>query len=441
MKLSKYPIKTLKNDPKDAEAASHLLMLKAGFLKQITSGVFVYTPMMWRVLKKIMQIVRQEMDKAGAIELSMPILQPKELWQQTGRWDDYVKSGTLFYLKDRRKAELCLGPTHEEIITSLAKQEIQSYKDLPVNFYQITTKFRDELRPRAGLLRGREFIMKDSYSFDADEQSHKQSYEKMRQAYNKIFTRSGLDFLMIEADTGQMGGSSSHEFIVKSEAGEDLIAKCSDCNYASNTELLKDKVDVENLRVKAPCPKCQGKLELTCGIELGHLFNLGTKYSRKPSRDDPTGLSATYLDKAGKEQALFMGCYGIGIARIAACAIELFNDKSGMIWPKAIAPYQIVIVIANMAETQQVQTAGDLYNRLTKLGVEAALDDRKERIGFKLNDADLIGYPYKLIIGKSLQQGVVELKSRKSGEVEKIKVEEVEDRVVEIMKNDMKNLI
>jgi prolyl-tRNA synthetase len=548
MLFSRLLIPTLREDPGEAETVSHRLMLRAGLIRKTAAGIYTYLPLGLRIIRKIEQIIREEMNRAGAQELLMPIASPAELWRETGRWDFYGKE--LFRLKDRHERDFCLGPTHEEVITDLIRREVRSYRQLPLNCYQIQTKFRDEIRPRFGLMRGREFIMKDAYSFDQDEQGARESYQKMYDAYHRIFTRCGLTFRAVEADTGLIGGSSSHEFMVLAETGEETIVYSDQGTYAANVEraevqppteqsaeaarpaqkrptpgartveevtaflkiaprqLVKtllyktpkdivavlvrgdhqvneiklkkllgatdaDLADEQTLRdvgvppgfagpiglrpkirivadhaVKAltnvvvgandegahyvdanfgrdfqvehfadlrsakagdPSPHGGGTLREAKGIEVGHVFMLGTKYSK--------AMGATFLDPQGQERVAVMGCYGIGVGRTAASAIEQNHDAKGIVWPVPIAPFHAHLLPLTQSAGVQ-STARELYDVLTAAGIEVLWDDRDERAGVKFNDADLIGAPYQVVIGdKSLAQGVVELKERKSGQV------------------------
>ncbi|HEY5974794.1 MAG TPA: proline--tRNA ligase [Geobacteraceae bacterium] len=556
MRYSEYFIPTVKETPADAEVISHQLMLRAGMIRKLAAGIYNYLPLGLRSIRKVEQIVREEMNRAGGIELLMPMVTPAELWQESGRWEKYGPE--LRRLKDRKEAEFCLGPTHEEVVTDIVRREVKSYRQLPLNLYQVQTKFRDEIRPRFGLMRGREFIMKDAYSFDADEAGANVSYEKMYQAYRRIFQRCGLNFRAVEADTGSIGGSYSHEFMVLADSGEDAIASCSACEYAANVEkaearlpigpehaeprplervatpgkksieevssflevpasttvkllvfqadgaplgillrgdhdlneiklqkflqcetlemaadevvtkaagapvgylgpvgtplrivadmavqglknficganeegyhlknvnldrdcIVTEFADLRNVTHGDPCPRCQeGALELWRGIEVGHVFKLGTKYS--------TALRATYLDADGKEQTIFMGCYGIGIGRTVAACIEQNHDDNGIIFPLPIAPFHCIISAVNPKEEIVRTTAEQLYAELTAAGIEALLDDRDERPGVKFKDADLIGIPLRLVVGsKNLADGNVELKQRRSGEVQLLPINE-----------------
>ena len=575
MKMSKLFVQTLREFPSDAEVISHKMLARAGYIRKLTSGVYNYLPLMWRVLKKIENIVREEMDAAGAQELLMPFVQPKELWEESGRWDAYGKE--LMRLKDRHDRIMCLGPTHEEIITAIARDGLKSYKQMPVNLYQIQSKFRDEVRPRYGLLRGREFIMKDAYSFDTSEEGLDKEYQNMARAYKRIFDRCGLDTKMVQSDSGAIGGSVSHEFMVitDTDAGENDVFYC-ECDYAANSnhavsklpeavvdgkdyfketkivdtpethsieelskllnipstlilkslvyivdknpvialiradrtveetklmnavggieiriasaaeiaELMADNgfdavpgfigpkgmkeipiiadetvrdmrnfvvginqtdkhlvganladLGIDNIKyadirlVEAGdfCPECGKPLKVTKGIEVGNIFKLGTKYS-KP-------MNAVYLDKNGKSHPYIMGCYGIGISRTAAAAVEAHNDEHGIKWPISIAPYHVVIVPVNIQDKLQMETAEKMYEELKKAGVEVVLDDRDERAGVKFKDADLIGFPYRVTVGKTINDGLVEYKTRETGEVEKVKPETAVEHLIEIVKN------
>ena len=588
MRLSQQLFVTLREDPAEAEIPSHKCLVRAGYIRRIGSGIYAYLPLMWRVLQKVSQIVREEMNKAGAQECLLPQLQPAELWQESGRWDTYTKAeGIMFALTDRQNRELGLGPTHEEVITAVARDLIRSYRQLPVNLYQIQTKFRDEIRPRFGLMRGREFIMKDAYSFNLDEECLKKTYQAMDIAYRNIFRRCGLAFRAVEADSGAIGGSASQEFMVLADAGEDEVLFTADEKYAANVEkavsLPADKVAsplkkfakketpntntieslakfldcsataiVKNvlyevvydsgitvlvlvsirgdqevnevklqnelvrqasrynaktiLALKIPDAAAQQKwatkplplgyiapdlednllkkagdiapqflriadntvtdlenfitganetgfhvvganwgqdfilpelivdlrkarvgdraihdpdqtLQSARGIEVGHIFQLGYKYSQ--------AMNAFYTNEAGESTPICMGCYGIGVSRLAQAAVEQSYDKDGIIWPVAIAPYQAIVVIPNLADAEQVKTAESLYNELNQAGIETLLDDRDERAGVKFKDADLIGIPYRIVTGKSLKSGKVELVERASKKASEVAINEV----------------
>ena len=567
MRYSQTLIPTLKETPAEAEVASHRLLLRAGFIRKLTAGIYTYLPMGLAAIRKVEQIVREEMNRSGAQELLMPMVQPADLWSETGRYEKYGPELLRFH--DRHNRESCLGPTHEEVITDLARREVRSYRDLPVNLYQIQTKFRDEIRPRFGLMRGREFIMKDAYSFDVDDAAAGTTYESMYDAYKRIFTRCGLEFRPVEADSGSIGGSFSHEFMVLADTGEDTLVICTDCDYAANSEKaavaqiaadesqmlplekvetpgkrkvpavcefmaiepselaktmvyktdkgvvavlvrgdrevqevkLKNLLDVNDvemaddkevfdatgvptgylgpvgIRVRLlvdqevaamknfvvganeknfhmrnvncgrdfeaaevadlrqvtpddPCPSCGGTVTLKEGIEVGHVFKLGTGYSES--------MNAVYQTKDGKEQHMVMGCYGIGVSRIVAAAIEQNHDENGMIFPMPLAPVQVILLNLGLKDAQIRETAESLYGELQEQGVEVLLDDRDERPGFKFKDADLLGIPLRVTVGKSLtKNGVVELRHRKDGETEELAPENVTQRILEIIASEL----
>lgn len=588
MRLSQMLFVTLREDPAEAEIPSHKLLLRAGYIRRVGSGIYAYLPLMWRVLQKISQIVREEMNATGAQECLLPQLQPAELWRESGRWDTYTQAeGIMFALTDRQERELGLGPTHEEVITTIARDMIRSYRQLPLHLYQIQTKFRDEIRPRFGLMRGREFIMKDGYSFNADEESLKKTYQDMNQAYSNVLRRSGLAFRAVDADSGAIGGSGSQEFMVLAEAGEDQVLYTEDGQYAANvekavslpaaaepsqfttyekretpgtetiekvckflkcspTQLVKNvlyqavynngmtvlvlviirgdqevnEVKLQNeltklanqygaqtvLALTVPDTAAQQKwassplplgyiapnitddyirqaqeihpkflrlvdktavdlkhfvtgsnesgyhvvganwgeqfqlpqrvvevrkassgdravhdpnqiLQSARGIEVGHIFQLGTKYSQ--------ALGATYTNEQGEEVPLVMGCYGLGVSRLAQAAVEQSYDKDGIIWPVAIAPYHVIVTIPNVADATQVTAAEQLYHQLNSAGIETLLDDRDERAGVKFKDADLIGIPYRIVTGRSLQSGKVEVVERAKRKSQEIALDEV----------------
>jgi prolyl-tRNA synthetase len=561
MLFSKMFIPTVKEDPKEAEVVSHKLMLRAGFIRKLSSGIYTWLPLGLKSLRKVEQIIREEMNKKGAQEILMPLVQPKELWVESARWEKYGKE--LLRFIDRNGRELCLAPTHEEVVTDLVRREIKSYKELPLTLYQIQTKFRDEIRPRFGVMRGREFSMKDAYSFDVDEPNAEKSYRDMHDAYMSIFKRCGFRFGVVEADSGQIGGSFSHEFMVLAETGEDTIISCDTCDYAANLEraevgivekttgkgkgrfkrvptpgmkkvedvaaflgITADKlvktmiynsdkgiigvlvrgdreinetklknllnfdyvelasesvieettggplgfsgpvglkiplyadsdvmfmedfivggnegdvhiIDVniedftitgfDDIKVAVPgdkCPRCAGKLSSSRGIEVGHIFKLGLKYSK--------AMNAAYLDKDGKEQCMVMGCYGIGVGRTVAAAIEQGNDENGMILPAAIAPFEVNVLPVNTSHTESMELAHTVYKELLNKGIDTLLDDRDERPGVKFKDCDLIGIPLRVTIGeRNLKEGLVEIKLRSEKESQKIPKENIIEKVVE----------
>ena len=401
---SKIFLPTLKDTPQDAEVISHQLMLRAGMIRRVTSGIYTWLPIGLKVLRKVENIVREEMDASGAQEVLMPMVQPKELWEETQRWE---KMGPeLLRIQDRHERDFCLGPTHEEVITDLIRNNVKSYKELPLNLYQIQTKFRDEVRPRYGVMRGREFLMKDSYSFNLDEDSLNESYVLMKEAYKKILDRLGLQFKIVKADSGAIGGDTSEEFHVLAENGEDTIAISDSSDFAINTELLLEEgEDIESLQGK-PSPDGEGIIEIKKGIEVGHIFQLGKVYT--------DAMKANVLDNEGKAQNLYMGCYGIGVSRLVAAAIEQNNDDKGILWPEAMTPFEVNIIAIGFDKDEKIAKAStDLYSKLSSMGYEVMLDDRKDGYGTKMKDAELIGIPINIIIGKQyLQNGEIELKHR-----------------------------
>lgn len=569
MLASKLYAPTLREVPSDADVVSQQLMLRAGFMRKVANGLYSFLPLGWRSIKKIEAIIREEMDRSGAQEVMMPILQPADIWKESGRWNAY--GAEMMRINDRHDVEYCLGPTHEEMITTLVKNEINSYRQLPVNLYQIQSKFRDERRPRYGLMRSREFIMKDGYSFDIDDAAADVSYKTMYDAYSRIFTRCGLTFRPVEADSGAIGGSNTHEFMAIAEAGEADIIHCSACDYAANIEIgkpgimkqveealkelevvdtpqastieavaemlnlplektikavvyaIEDKVilamvrgdhDVNEVAVQhavngsvepematpeqlekvgltagfispvglkqtddfaivvdesvmetynvcggankadahyininpkrdfntediivAPirlitkddvCPECHSPLEYSKGIEVGQVFKLGTKYSES--------LQATYLDQNGRPNAMVMGCYGIGVSRTLAATIEQYHDENGIIWPRAIAPFEVVIVPINAKDEALMSTSTTIYDTLLNDKVDVLLDDRKDRAGVKFKDADLIGYPLRITVSKNtLESNEVEIRVRKTGEAINCPIDKVSNKVQELL--------
>lgn len=564
MRYSQYLLPTLKETPADAEVISHQLMMRAGMIRKAAAGIYSYMPFGLRSIRKMEQIIREEMDRAGAIECLMPMANPAELWQESGRWDKYGKE--LLRFKDRKSTDFCMGPTHEEVITDIIRNTVNSYRQLPLNLYQIQTKFRDEIRPRFGLMRGREFIMKDAYSFDLEDSGADTAYSKMYQAYRNIFNRCGLKFRAVEADSGAIGGSFSHEFMVLAESGEDGIVSCDACEYAANIEKAEliyrdietpaataeltrvetpDKKTIEDvahflnivpsqlvktlivqtstdevvavllrgdrelndiklanllgvdwalmaedsivkdvtgaptgfagpvgldIRVIAdsevkgmadfviggnavdvhftganldrdftvtqyadvrqavagdPCPRCDcGKFESWRGIEVGHVFKLGTKYS--------DSMNATVLDANGKAQPLVMGCYGIGVGRTVAAAIEQNHDEYGMKLPMPLAPFHVLISMVNPKDEQVRDVSEQLYRELLDAGIEVLLDDRDERPGIKFKDADLIGIPLRVTVGaRNLKEGNVELKERSSGDQSLVAIDAVATQLIQ----------
>ena len=401
---SKVFIPTLKDSPQDAEVISHQLMLRAGMIRKVSSGIYTWLPLGLKVLRKIENIVREEMDQSGAQEVLMPMVHPKELWEETKRWE---KMGPeLLRFKDRHDRDFCLGPTHEEVITDLVRNNVKSYKELPLNIYQIQTKFRDEIRPRYGVMRGREFLMKDSYSFNIDEASLQETYLLMRNTYKKILERIGLEYKIVKADSGAIGGDASEEFHVLAENGEDTIAISDASEFAINTELLLNEgEDISSLEGK-PSPDGNGVIEIKKGIEVGHIFQLGKIYTEL--------MKVNVLNQEGRAVDLFMGCYGIGVSRLVAAAIEQNNDDKGILWPESIAPYEVNIVAIGYAKEPKIaEAANNLSEQLQSMGYEVIIDDRKDGYGTKMKDAELIGIPVNIIIGnKFIESGEVELKHR-----------------------------
>jgi len=550
MRYSQLLLPTTKETPSEAEVVSHQLLVRGGFIRKLTSGMYTYLPLGFRALQKVIGIVREEMNRAGAQEILMPMVQPGDLWQESGRWKKYGPE--LLRFRDRHDRDYCLGPTHEEVVTDIARRELQSYRQLPINLYQIQTKFRDEIRPRFGLMRGREFVMKDAYSFDVDDAGASRSYEIMHRAYSRIFARCGLEFRAVEADTGTIGGSYSHEFMVLAETGEDTLVICDACAYAANVEkaaivpldeaapdgaqqalarvatpgmkqvdkvaeclkvrpsdviktmiyladgkpvaaLVRGDREVQTVKLKnlldanevealteeqvwqqtrlpvgylGPmdlditvvadqevmrmvdavaganekgfhctgvnpgrdfqpdvvgdlrqiaaddrCPVCGGSLRLKEGIEVGHIFKLGTNYSE--------AMAATFQDSDGQEKPFIMGCYGIGVSRVVAAAIEQNHDAKGIIFPVPLAPFQVIVLNLGPKDETFCRVAEGLYNDLRAQGLDVLYDDRDERPGSKFNDADLLGIPFRLTVGKTYEkEGKVELRSRRTGETE-----------------------
>ena len=400
MRYSKSGITTSKNIPGDAEIISHQLMIRSGMIKKLASGLYTWMPLGLKVLKKIENIIKNEMNNIDALEILMPAIQPSELWKESGRWDKYGPE--LLRLKDRHDREFCFGPTHEEIITDIARQDIKSYKQLPIIYYQIQTKFRDEIRPRFGVMRAREFLMKDAYSFHENEECLNETYKTVFQAYRNCFDKIGFEYKVVNADNGQIGGSESHEFHVIAETGEDELIFSDSSDYAINSELFSKPPKEGD-----DCPDGSGKVKIKRGIEIGHIFKLGKNYS--------TSMNATVSNKKNENVKMIMGCYGIGVSRIAAASIEQSHDEKGIIWPKSIAPYDISIIAIGYTKNDVIKKYSDnLYSILKKDNIDVLLDDRDVRPGNMFSDSDLIGIPNKIIISKQfLEKQSLELKNRK----------------------------
>lgn len=412
MKQSLLFAPTLKDAPKDAEVKSHKLMARAGLIKQTAAGIYSYLPLGKRAMNKIERIVREEHDKRGCSEMLMPALQPRDLWEESGRWAEYGPE--LFRLKDRKERDFCLGPTHEEVITQVVRDYINSYKKLPLALYQIQTKFRDELRPRFALMRGREFIMKDLYTFHTDDADLDLWYESIKEAYTTIFKRMGLETKIVSSDTGQIGGKAADEFMVMSEVGEDTISYCDTCSYGANQEF-------SGLHAGDSCPKCKGgTIKEAKGIEVGNIFKLGTKYSES--------MNAYYNDPEGHKVPVVMGCYGLGISRTLMAAVEQHSDENGIVWPREISPFEVHVLPLKMNDAFTVDSANAIYKELNT-SFETLLDDRDERPGIKFKDADLIGVPYRIVVGKDIKDGKVEFTNRYTGETKLVKTTEISDLI------------
>ena len=423
MKTSNLLLATQRENPSDAETISHKLMIKAGLIRKVASGVYNWLPLGIKVLRKVENIVRQEMNNSGAQEILMPMVQPSELWKETGRWQQYGKELLIF--QDRHDREFCLGPTHEEIITDLCRNEIRSHRQLPITIYQIQTKFRDEIRPRFGVMRSREFIMKDAYSFDLSEAQMDRSYQSMKKAYIKIFDSLGLDYRIVKADSGAIGGSESEEFHVLADSGEDLLAFSDKSDYAINAELLIESMSDQNpegLEGK-DSPDGKGKLKLKRGIEVGHIFKLGKKYSESMKLSIQTEKGNVHPE---------MGCYGIGISRIVAAAIEQNHDEKGIIWSKEISPYGTALIEINPKNNNNLKNqCSEIYNLLIKNGHEVLWDDRDQSAGVKFSDMELIGIPQMIIIGeKSFKEGKVELKVRGENKITTLDLDEIINKII-----------
>lgn len=407
MKQTTLFINTLREMPKDAEINSHKILLKGGYVKQVAAGIYTYMPLAYIVIKKIENIVREELDKIGCAELLMPTLQPKELWMESGRWDNYGKE--MMRIKDRHDREFCLGPTHEEVITAVVRDSINSYKKLPVALYQIQNKFRDEFRPRFGLMRGREFIMKDLYTFSSSYEDLDNWYNKVRGAYINILNRLGLHFRIVKANSGPIGGSKSEEFMVLCDVGEDTIVYSDESEFASN-------VEVEDYPDGSVSPDGNGHIKHAKGIEVGHIFALGTKYSLP--------MNLMYIDVDNTKKPMIMGCYGIGISRLLMAVLEQYNQDLKVVWPNEIAPFKVHILVAGKKGGIEEEKALELYDELRKRGIDVLLDDRNESLGVKFNDAELIGIRYRVVVGRKISDGILELRDANNNTCEEISLED-----------------
>jgi len=402
-------VPTLRETPKEAEVISHQLLLRGGYIRQNAAGIYSYLPLAYRVITKISTVIRDELDRIGCSELLMPAMQPKDIWIESGRWDVYGKE--LVRLKDRHEREFCLGPTHEEVITTLVREYVNSYKKLPLALYQIQTKFRDEFRPRFGLMRGREFIMKDLYTFHSTEEDLDLWYEKVRVAYRNTLDRLNLHYRAVQADSGQIGGSSSEEFMVLCDIGEDTIAYSDSSSFATNVELA-------NLKEGDPSPDGVGTIKLAKGIEAGHVFKLGTKYSEP--------MNAMFIDKDQVKKPIIMGCYGMGISRLLMAIIEQNNQGNKVMWPKSTAPFMVHIIPMEKESSKSYQIAETIYQNLINQKIDVLFDNRDERAGVKFGDADLIGSPYRIIVGKKALQGTVEIKQILDDSVLEVQISDID---------------
>ncbi len=410
MRQSKAFIPVINEDPKGAEIISHKYLLKGGYIKQTAAGIYSYLPLANKVLLKIKNIIREELNEIGCEETILPILQPKELWVKSGRWD--VMGDEMMRMKDRKETDFALGPTHEEVITSVIKDYANTYANLPFGLYQINTKFRDELRPRFGLMRGREFIMKDLYTFHADKEDLEIWYNKVSDAYKRIFKRIGLDIRRINADNGAMGGDQSHEFVAIAEVGEDTIKYCDSCDFGANIEVFEN----ENI-----CPNCGNKISEAKGIELGHIFMLGTKYSEK--------LDVYFTDQEQQKHMVIMGCYGLGVSRIMMAVVEQ-SYKESFAWPDEISPYDVHLVLLDAKDEEKIEYANNLYEELKAMGLDVLYDDRKlKNVGRKFGEADLVGINKRIYIGKDFKDGIVEYHNIIGGIKEKIAISDIVTKV------------
>jgi len=434
MRRSRAFIPTTKEVPSDATLPSHQFLVRAGFINSQGAGLYNFLPLGKIVLEKIRTIVKEELDKAGCNEVQLSFVTPLSFWERSGRSETMGKE--MLRIKDRHENSFVLSPTNEEAMVELVKNRVTSYKDLPINLYQINTKFRDEARPRYGLLRGREFLMKDGYSFHASEDDMVREFHLMQETYKKIFTRLGLDFRVVEADSGAIGGSGSREFHVLADSGEDTLVVCDSCEYGANIETLyEDEQKIDELKEKSyeelqtqdidkRC-SCGAKLSFKKGIEVGHIFQLGDKYSKV--------LEANFNDENGRAKPFEMATFGIGVSRLIAAVIEQNHDENGCIWTKSTTPYMVNILVSNIKDDEQVKAGEELYNKLQESGVEVMIDDRKERFGFKMKDAELIGFVYTIIIGKELSNGLVEIYDRKTKLKSSVEASDIFTKIMELI--------
>ncbi len=420
MKLSQYFLPTLKENPVDATVVSHQLMIRAGMIRQTASGIYTWLPLGLKILRKVECIIKEEMDKSGALEVLMPTIQPAELWQESGRYDAYGKE--MLRIKDRHDRDILYGPTHEEVITDIFRKNVTSYKDLPKNFYQIHWKFRDEIRPRFGLMRGREFLMKDSYSFDIDAVAAKKTYNLMYETYFKIFRALGLKPMAVRADTGAIGGDLSHEFHILADTGESAIFYDKKFDQLQNFDVAEMQslyAMADEMHVAEKCPIPENQLNSRRGIEVGHIFNFGLKYSK--------AMEAGVMGPDGSKFYPNMGSYGIGVSRIVAAAIEANHDDKGIIWPKEIAPFQVALINVRAGDELCDKTCDEIYHKLQAQGIDVIYDDTKNSLGQKFATADLIGIPTQITVGpKSAAAGKVEIKDRKSGEKKEVEIAQLQ---------------
>ena len=417
MRFTKGFILTSKENPKEAEAISHKLMLRASMIKQVSAGIYTFLPLGLKVLSNITALIRNELNSIGCSELLLPALLPSDPWKETGRWDEYGKE--MFRLKDRKGRDFCLGPTHEEVITLVAKEGIKSYRDLPLFLYQIQTKYRDEPRPRFGIVRSKEFLMKDLYSFHTNYDELKKGYNLVYETYKRIFNACSLSIVTMEADPGTIGGSYSHEFIADAEIGETNYIYCQNCGTIKGI----DGEDI--LKEDIVCQNCNTPAKIKVGLEVGHTFMLGDKYSKV--------LNANFTDSDGSIKPLIMGCYGIGVSRIVSAIIEQHNDSKGILWPLNISPFKINVLPVNMSDAKQVETAFNIYYALNNEGIETIIDDREITGGVKFKDSDLIGFPYSIICGRSIENNEVELKSRKDDSFDIIQIDSIISNMVKLL--------